>query len=65
MAMAKVKIDKALLQRATELATQLGYSSVDELVTHLIEKALRSHTQDEDGGKDKVEQRLRGLGYID
>lgn len=65
--MGKVKIDKALLQRAAELAKELGYSSVDELVEHLIEKALRSRAQDGDSDKDKdkVEQRLRGLGYID
>ena len=56
--MAKVKVDKALLQRASSLAQELGYSSVDELVEHLLEKALREHG----GGGDKAtEDRLRGL----
>ncbi len=62
--MAKVKVDKALLQRATELSKELGYSAVDELVEHLLEKALREHDRGK-GGKGKVEERLRGLGYID
>jgi metal-responsive CopG/Arc/MetJ family transcriptional regulator len=65
--MAKVKVDKALLQRATELSKELGYSAVDELVEHLLEKALREHDRGkgDKGDKGKVEERLRGLGYID
>ena len=62
--MAKVKVDKALLQRAAELSKELGYSAVDELVEHLLEKALREHDRGK-GDKGKVEERLRGLGYID
>ena len=67
--MAKVKIDKDLHQRAGACATALGYSSVDEFVEHLVERAVREHEskkeeQDKED-KAKVEERLRGLGYID
>jgi hypothetical protein len=59
----KVKIDSTLLERAKEAAQSAGYSSVEEFVTHLIEKELarvEEHT-DEQIAAD----RLRGLGYIE
>lgn len=65
--MAKVKIDKDLHQRAEACARELGYSSVDEFVEHLVERALREHESQKKDKEDqkKVEERLRGLGYID
>jgi hypothetical protein len=63
--MAKVKIDKELHRRATEMAAAVGYSSVDEFVEHLVERALRDAEPAEGEDKEAVEQRLKGLGYID
>jgi len=67
--MSKIKIDKDLYRRAAEVASAAGYSSVDEFVEHLIERALRETKSDggddEDGDRAAVEERLRGLGYID
>ena len=61
--MGKIKIDAGLLERAKQAAAAAGYSSVEEFVTHLLEKELaRSETDDAEG---KVADRLRGLGYLE
>ena len=60
----KLKLEKALLDRAKDYASQQGYSSVEEFVTHLIEKEL-SKAEAEALEDQKVEDRLRGLGYIE
>ena len=61
--MAKVKIDSGLLERAKQAAQDAGYSSVEEFVTHLIEKEL---ARSEDDADDRAAaDRLRGLGYIE
>mgnify|MGYP001038766260 CR=1 FL=1 len=41
-----------------------GYSGVDELVEHLLLRGLRAYEEAEDDPA-KLEERLRGLGYID
>ena len=41
-----------------------GYSSPDELVEHLLLRGLRAYEEAEDD-PTKLEERLRGLGYID
>jgi hypothetical protein len=41
-----------------------GYSSPDELVEHLLLRGLRAYEEAEDDPA-KLEERLRGLGYID
>jgi len=61
--MAKIKIDKKLLARAKEAAETAGYSSVEEFVTHLIEKELAKYEAENADGK--TAEKLRGLGYID
>jgi Arc/MetJ family transcription regulator len=63
--MSKIKIDKDLYRRAAEVASAAGYSSVDEFVEHLIERALRETKSDDEEDRAAVEERLRGLGYID
>ena len=61
--MAKIKIDSALYDRAKKAAEAAGYSSVDEFITHAVETAVG---QNEGGGEDaKVDEQLRGLGYIE
>jgi hypothetical protein len=55
----------ATLQAALkEKVDQYGYSSVDELVEHLIERGLHAYGSPETDPA-KLEERLRGLGYID
>lgn len=41
-----------------------GYSSADELIEHLLLRGLRAYEEAEDDPA-KLEERLRGLGYID
>jgi hypothetical protein len=59
----KVKIDKALYDRAVAVSAKAGYSSVDEFITAMIEKELAKLEDDTD--QKGLEDRLRGLGYIE
>ena len=61
--MAKIKIDSNLLARAKDAAESAGYSSVEEFVTHLIEKELATVEKQDDN--ENVADQLRGLGYIE
>ncbi len=55
----KVKISDEAYEKARELVEKKGYSSVEELVEHLIDK---EYTEQGEGGGE--EERLKGLGYI-
>ena len=61
--MAKISIDRSLLDRAKRAAESAGYSSVEEFVTHCIEKELAKHEDDE--AERQVTDQLRGLGYVE
>lgn len=62
--MAKVKIDSHLYDRVQKVAEIAGYTGADEFIVHIIEKELgRLEATDED--EKKIEERLRGLGYIE
>mgnify|MGYP006865022889 CR=1 FL=1 len=61
--MAKIKIDAALFARAKKVVEQAGYSSLDEFVTHIIEKAVAQYEQAD--ADDNISDQLRGLGYIE
>ncbi len=61
--MAKIKIDSQLYDRLKKVTEVAGYSSIEEFVVHMIEKELEQIEVPDD---DKaVEERLRGLGYIE
>jgi metal-responsive CopG/Arc/MetJ family transcriptional regulator len=59
----KIKLDKDLLARVKKYSDIAGYSSVDEFITHALEKELAKL---EEGGDDEeeIKNRLKGLGYI-
>ena len=61
--MAKIKIDSNLLDRAKKAAEVAGYSSVEEFVSHVIEKGVAQY--ESTPTDEKVADQLRGLGYID
>lgn len=61
--MAKIKVDDHLFNRVKEVAQIAGYSSVEEFITHLLEKELDK--LELPNGDQTAEERLRGLGYID
>jgi hypothetical protein len=58
----RIKVDRVLYERLKKTAELAGYSSVDEFVTHLLEKAAADAEQAQ--GKDEVRKRLQGLGYL-
>ena len=63
MSAVKIKIDKTLYQRVKDVADKAGYSSADEFITNMLEKELAKL---EDAETDEqLEERLRGLGYIE
>lgn len=60
--MAKIKIDRELYQRVKQVSQNAGYASVEEFVSHLLEKIVEApDTGDND---EDVVKRLQGLGYI-
>lgn len=58
----KIKIDKELLSKAATHAEKAGYSSVEEFISHLIEKEVSKPSESD--SEDKIKKRLQGLGYI-
>jgi len=62
--MPKIKIDKALFERAKTAAETAGYSSIEEFVAHIIETEVAKH-EDTGGDDAAVSDQLRGLGYIE
>jgi metal-responsive CopG/Arc/MetJ family transcriptional regulator len=61
--MAKIKIEKSLYERVAQVAERAGYSSAEEFVRHLLEKAVADVEQA--ATDEEVEKQLRGLGYIE
>jgi metal-responsive CopG/Arc/MetJ family transcriptional regulator len=57
-----VKIDKALLAKVKRYADLAGYSSVDEFITHALEKEIAQ--LEEADSPEEIKKRLKGLGYI-
>ena len=58
----KVKLDKHLLEKVKRYADVAGYSSVDEFVTHALEKEIAQ--LEEADSEEEIKKRLQGLGYI-
>lgn len=61
--MPKIKLDSHLYDRVKKIAEIAGYTSTDEFVVHIIERELAKLETAE--SEDKIEERLRGLGYIE
>ncbi len=58
----RIKLDKELLVKLRRYAALAGYSSVEEFVTHALEKEI-AKLEGADS-REEIEKRLRGLGYI-
>ncbi len=58
----KISLDKGLLARVTKFADIAGYSSVEEFVTHALEKELA--VLEEADSEEEIKKKLQGLGYI-
>jgi metal-responsive CopG/Arc/MetJ family transcriptional regulator len=62
MASVKVKLDKDLLDKIRKYAEMSGYSSVEEFITHCLEKEIAKI--EEADSEEEIKKRLKGLGYI-
>jgi len=58
----KVRIDKQLYEKLKKCSETLGYSSVDEFIVHILEKAVAE--SEEAASEEEVKKRLQGLGYL-
>lgn len=61
--MAKIKLDKSLYERVVNCAGKAGYSSPEEFIVHIVEREVAALEEVKDD--PRVEERLRGLGYIE
>lgn len=57
-----VKLDKQLVAKVKKYADIAGYSSVEEFITHALEKELA--VLEEADSEDDIRKKLQGLGYI-
>jgi len=57
-----IKLDKQLVARAKRYADLAGYASVDEFITHILEKELAK--LDGSDSEEDIKKKLKGLGYI-
>lgn len=58
-----IKLTPELFERARAAAEKAGYSSLDEFVTHAVEKAVAQLEEAE--AVDAVTKQLKGLGYLE
>jgi predicted small integral membrane protein len=58
----RIKLDKALLARVKRYSNIAGYSSVEEFITHVLEKEMKH--LDGAQSEEEIKKRLKGLGYI-
>jgi hypothetical protein len=58
----KVKLDPDLIARVKKYSDIAGYSSVEEFITHALEKELAK--LEDAGSEEEIKKRLKGLGYI-
>ena len=58
----KIKLDKDLLEKVKTYAEIAGYSSVEEFITHVLEKEIEK--LEEADSEEEIKQKLQGLGYI-
>jgi len=62
MGLAKVKLDKKLLEKVKKFAQLAGYSSPQEFITHCLEKEIAK--LEESDSEEEIKKKLKGLGYI-
>jgi len=62
MGKAKVRLEKDLLDKVKKFAELSGYSSVEEFITHCLEKELAKI--EESDSEEEIKKKLKGLGYI-
>jgi uncharacterized protein (DUF1778 family) len=58
----KIKLDQELFERLTKAAEAAGYSSTEEFILHVLEKAAAAVEDNQSEGE--LRKRLKGLGYL-
>ena len=58
----RVRLDKTLLAKLERYSVMAGYSSVEEFVTHVLEKEIAP--LESAATEDEIKKRLKGLGYL-
>jgi predicted transcriptional regulator len=58
----KIKLDKDLVARVKRVADVAGYATVEEFITHVLEREMANFEGTD--GDDDIRDKLRGLGYI-
>lgn len=59
----RIKIERHLYDSLKKAASAAGYSTVDEFITHILEKTAAEVEQAQ--SEEEVRKRLQGLGYIE
>lgn len=62
----KIRLKKSLYEKIKIYSGVAGYSSIDEFVTHVLEKEIAHFDRTESGNEseEQVRERMRGLGYL-
>ena len=62
----KIKIDRELYGKLEGLAAERGYASVEELVIHILERAVSKGGGGggEPNDEEEIRKKLEGLGYM-
>ena len=58
----RIKLDKALLAKLKRYSDLAGYGSVEEFITHALEKELKQLEGAE--SEQDLKKKLKGLGYL-
>jgi len=58
----RIKLDKELMRKLKRYSVIAGYSSVDEFVTHALEREVAK--LEDASSEEEIKKRLQGLGYI-
>jgi metal-responsive CopG/Arc/MetJ family transcriptional regulator len=58
----RIKLDKALLAKLKRYSDLAGYASVEEFITHALEKEIAQLEGTE--SEQELKKKLKGLGYL-
>jgi hypothetical protein len=58
----RIKLSKELLGKVKKYSDLAGYSSVEEFITHTLEREIER--LEESDSEDEIKKKLKGLGYI-
>ena len=58
----RIKLDKALMAKLKRFSDLAGYASVEEFITHALEKEIAQLEEAE--SEQELKKKLKGLGYL-